>query len=206
MPHTGDEQVRAAAGGHGEALAALLRQYGPQVRRRLHISPVWRAALEPADVMQVTYLEAFLQLDQLHTHTAEAFVAWLTQLAQNNLRDAIRELERARRPDPRRQLRDAAAQDSSAATPYDVPRTRVQTPSRDAARREIPAVLEAALAQLPCSYAEVVRRHDLDGRSIADVAAALDRSPGSVYLLRLRALARLRELLGSESNFFSDGA
>ncbi len=206
MLHPDDERVRAAASRNGHALEALLRQHGPEVRRRLHISPVWRAALDARDVMQVTYLEAFLQFDQLRTHTAKGFVAWLTQLAQHNLRDAIRELERGHRPDPRQQIRRAAGQDSTAVALYEVPRTSVLTPSRDAARREIPQIVEEALAHLPATYAEVVRRHDLEGQAIVDVATALERSPGAVYLLRLRALERLRELLGSESKFFSDGA
>lgn len=69
MAHADDERLSAAAAGDGDALGALLRQHGPGVRRRLHISPAWRAALDPADVMQVSYLEAFLRIDQLQART-----------------------------------------------------------------------------------------------------------------------------------------
>ena len=195
-----------AAAGDTEALAELLRRHGPEVHRRLHINPVWQAALDPADVMQVTYLEAFLQIGQLEARTDQAFVAWLTRLAQNNLRDAIKELERGKRLDPRLQIHAAPGQDTSTTRLPEGPGATAQTPSRDAARNEFQQALEAALAQLPTTYAEVVRRHDLEGRPIAEVATALGRSPGAVYLLRLRALDRLRDLLGSESRFFSDGA
>ena len=66
--------------------------------------------------------------------------------------------------------------------------------------------IEAALAKLLPSYAKVVRRCGVEGRAVAEVAAELGRSSGAVYMLRARALDRLRELLGSESRYFSDHA
>jgi RNA polymerase sigma-70 factor (subfamily 1) len=205
MEQPDDKQVRAAVAGNGKALTALLHQYGPLVRRRLHISPVWRAALDAADVMQVTYLEAFLRIKQLQARTTEGFVAWLTRLAQNNLHDAIKALERQKRPNPGRRLQRTLREESSASL-LDALGATMQTPSRSAARHEVERTLEAALAQLPPLYAQVVRLHDLEGRPVVAVAAALGRSPGAVYMLRARALEHLQELLGSESRFFSSGA
>jgi RNA polymerase sigma-70 factor (ECF subfamily) len=202
----GDELVNKASAGDGAALAALLTRHGPDVGRHLHINSVWQAVLDPADVMQVTYLEAFLDLNQLQARTEGEFVAWLTRLAQNNLRDAIKELERGKRCDPRQQIYSGPAANSSVTRLYEMLGATAETPSRNAARMEAGHVLAAALARLPAPYAEVIRQHDLEGRPIADVAAALRRSPGAVYLLRLRALDRLRAVLGSESRFFSGGA
>lgn len=199
------ELLNAAAGGDVDALAELLRQHGPEVRRRLVISPVWRAALDAADVMQVTYLEAFLHIYQLEARTSDGFRAWLSRLAQNNLRDAIRALERQKRPDPRDQVGSGATGESTT-TLLEALGSGMPTASRVAAGRESQRALEAALAQLPPLYAQVVRGHDLEGQPVAEVAAALGRSCGSVYMLRARALDCLRELLGSESQFFSRGA
>ncbi|MCK4660113.1 MAG: hypothetical protein KAV82_11380 [Phycisphaerae bacterium] len=97
--------VEGAVDGNADALDVLLREYGPQVRRRLSISSAWQGTLDGADVMQVTYMEAFLRIGQFAGRTPETFVAWLTRIAENNLRDAIKELERAKRPDPRRRVR-----------------------------------------------------------------------------------------------------
>jgi RNA polymerase sigma-70 factor (subfamily 1) len=206
MEQADDEQVRAAVAGDGEALTALLHQHGPLVRRRLHISPVWRAALDAADVMQVTYLEAFLRIKRLQARTTGGFVAWLTQLAQNNLRDAIKELERQKRPDPRQQVRQRVPNDSWSTLLHGLSDPTIKTPSRGAAGKESQRILTAALAQLPPPYANVVRLHDLEGRPVAEVAALLGRSHGAVYMLRARALDRLREWLGSESRFLSGSA
>ncbi len=200
------ELLSTAVAGDAEALAELLRRHGPEVRRRLHIDAVWQGLLDPADVMQVTYLEAFLRIGQLAARTAEGFVAWLTQMAQNNLRDAIRELERQKRPDPRRRVQRRTPDDSSSTLLHTLCGSTAATPSRAVARGESHQMLETALAQLPPAYAQVVRLHDLAGRPMTEVATVLGRSPGAAYMLRARALERLQELLGPQSRFLSSGA
>ncbi len=206
MTEVTGELLSAAVGGDAESMGVLLRRYGPEVRRRLHVDARWQGLFDAADVMQVTYLEAFLHVGQLAAHTEEGFIAWLTQIAQHNLQDAIRELERQKRPGPRRQVRWAAPDDSASTLLHALCDSTATTPGRAVARHEWQQFLEVALAQLPPTYAAVVRLHDLEGRSIAKVAETLGRSPGAVYMLRARALERLQELLGSASRFLSGGA
>jgi RNA polymerase sigma-70 factor, ECF subfamily len=205
MSLTDSQLVAAAAVGDADALTELLRRHGPVVHRRLCIDSLWAAALDAADVMQVTYLEAFLQIHQLQMHTPDGFRSWLDRLAHNNLRDAIRALERQKRPSPRNQVRRPTT-DHSATTLLDRVPNSADTPSQLAAGHESGQALSAALAKLPAPYAEVVRLHDLEGRSVGEIAAVLKRSPGAIYMLRARAMDRLRELLGSASRFFSDSA
>jgi len=80
------------------------------------------------------------------------------------------------------------------------------TPSRVVARQEAKTILQRAIKELPPDYAEVVRLHDLEGHSGPEVAAAMDRSRGAIFMLLTRAHDRPRETLGSESRFFSHGA
>ena len=197
--------VGSAVAGDKDALSALLRQHGPEVSRRLHLSSIWQGVLDPEDVMQVTYLEAFLRVSEIAARDSNGFRAWLTRIAQNNLRDAIRELERQKRPDARRRVQQRADGDSCSSVLAGIARV-TWTASQKAAEKESAFAIEAALAQLPPSYAKVLRLHDLEGRTVPEVAAELGRSTGAVYMLRARALDRLRELLGSESRYFSDGA
>ena len=56
-------------------------------------------------------------------------------------------------------------------------------------------MLKAAIDQLPKDYRRVVQLYDLDGLAAAEVARQMDRSDGAVYMLRARAVDRLRELL-----------
>lgn len=184
--------------GDKDALSDLLEAYGPGVEAALTIGPRWRGAVDAADVMQVTYLEAFMQIGRFDASRAEAFPGWLRRMAENNLRDAIRGLESKKHPPARLQL-DAYGGDASVAL-FDVLTAGVGTPSRAARGNEASERLQAALRCLPVDYARTVQLYDLEGRPIDDVAAALGRSAGAVYMLRMRALERLRELLGSPSH------
>lgn len=202
-----DEQrnwVKNAVTGDKESLGELLACYGPQVGMSLNISATWRGLLDAADVMQVTYLEAFVQISRFDATRAEAFPAWLRRMAENNLRDAIRGLEAKKSPSPRMQL-DAHGGDAGLAL-FDVLTAGVGTPSRAVRAAEAGERLRRALNTLPVDYARTVQFFDLDGRSVEDVAATLGRSTGAIYMLRTRAHERLRELLGGESQIFESRA
>lgn len=127
---------------------------------------------------------------------------WLRQMAENNLRDAIRGFKRLKRGGsdagrgagaPRDGDGDVAALLAAATS----------TPSRAVRRDERVQRLHRALSRLPPDYARVVRRMDLDGRPVAEVAVELGRSAGAVHMIRARAHDRLRDLLGPASAFLT---
>src|SRR5262245_3485943 len=57
-----ENQLRSAVSGDKDSLGDLLECFGPQVEAGLVISPKWRGQLDAADVMQVTYVEAFAHI------------------------------------------------------------------------------------------------------------------------------------------------
>lgn len=205
---TQDELLRRAMGGNVDALTTLLGELGPVVRSRIapKISPRWRAVLDEDDVMQTTYLEACLRINRFTTGAAREFLAWLTRLAENNLIDAVRSLESAKRPDPRKRVTQAANADDSAVALIDMLSASGSTPSRVVGRGEAAGLMDMALKRLPPDYEKVVRLYDLAGNPAHAVARELGRSEGAIYMLRARAHDQLRELLGSDSKFFSTGA
>lgn len=194
--------IRRAVSGDDDALAALLEHYGPEVERGLSIGRQWRSVLEPADVMQVTYLEAFQLISRFDPDRSEPFAAWLRQIAENNLRDAIRGLQRQKRPQPSKRVQPVPVGDASCALLATLG-VATTTPSRWAAREERETGLHALLDTLPEDYGRVVRLYDLEGLPIADVAERMRRSPGAVHMLRARAHDKLREALGTESAWFT---
>lgn len=205
--HTDDETlVNAAVGGDEESLCKLLERHGPTARDRLasKIGQQWRASIDEDDVMQVTYLEAFLLIDQFKYRGPGSFLAWLSQVAENNLRDAIRGLSAAKRPNPSNRIQVSAKASDSATGLVEMLGVSESTPSRVAAKGEAGHFLEAALGTLPPDYERVVRLYDLEGQSAAEVADQLGRSQGAIYMLRARAHERLKEALGSASRFFTD--
>jgi RNA polymerase sigma-70 factor (ECF subfamily) len=197
--------VRAAVAGDVDALTELLNECAPDVERSLSIAREWRSVLEPADVMQVTYLEAYLRIGRYDPGRAEPFRAWLQRIAENNLRDAIRGLQRQKRPQPSARVALPANADSAADLFAQLGVTTT-TPSRHATREERNSRLNAALDALPEDYARVVRLYDLQGLPIGDVASQMGRSPGAVHMMRARAHDRLRQVLGPESGWFGSSA
>jgi RNA polymerase sigma factor (sigma-70 family) len=194
--------------GDRHALGALLLRHGPAVRAALYgrISPQWRSVLSEDDVMQVAYLDAVLHIVGFQPNgpsVGAAFQAWLRRIAENNLRDAIRGLEAAKRPQPVNRLDKQRDSDTSFMTLLDMLAGSGGTPSQQVALGEFKSFLEQALARMPKDYATVIRLYDLESRDVADVAREMGRSEGAIFMLRARAHDRLREFLPSESKFFS---
>jgi DNA-directed RNA polymerase specialized sigma24 family protein len=80
------------------------------------------------------------------------------------------------------------------------------TPSRTARVNEASGILLEALDRLPPDYREVVRKYDLEGVAIGEIAAAMNRSAGALHMLRGRAHQRLREILGESRDFLESRA
>lgn len=200
-PDSEELLIRRAIAGDEKALSALLRQHGPAIERTLQIVPKWRALLEPGDVMQVTYLEVFQQIRRFDFAKGQSFAPWLRRMAENNLRDAIRGLERQKHPQPENRVQPRAGEDSIVGL-YDLLGVTTTTPSRVFRRAEQTRLLDESLDKLPKDYAQVVRLYDLEGRTIDEVAASLGRTPGAVHMLRARAHERLRTELGAATQLF----
>jgi len=204
MNQAESEQLRQAAAGDRGALRALLETYGPPVWTEIDrdISAVWRSSIDADDVMQISYLEAFLRIDKMTATDGATFKAWLRRIAQNNLRDAIKQLDRQKRPSPTKRVHASSGDDSYVTLVERLGQTSA-TPSRHVARHEAAAVIDAALDRLPPDYARVIRLYDLQNREIAEVADEMQRSAGAIHMLRARAHERLRDLLGTETDFFT---
>lgn len=199
-----DQIVVRAVAGDRDALIALFERFGPQISLRIaaRLGRHLQSVLDADDVMQVTYLDAFLQIAALGACDSRSFCAWLTRAAENNLCDAIRGLRREKQPPPANSIKPLRDHESSFGL-FELVSGSGRIPIRGAARGEICLLIEAAVRKLPDDYAEVIRLYDLQGRPAADVGERIGRSRGAVHMLRTRALGRLRALLGYESSFFS---
>ncbi len=62
MERSNNELLDSAKGGNADALQLLLERYDARVRDRLDINPKWRTVVDRDDILQITYLEAFLQI------------------------------------------------------------------------------------------------------------------------------------------------
>lgn len=197
-----DELIRLAVAGNEGALVRLLETLGPTIQQSLKIERQWRTMLEPSDVMQVTYLEVFMEIGRFDPSRGEPFTSWLRKIAENNLRDAIRNLQRLKRPQPSARVHASQRGDASTELLHCLG-VASTTPSQFAAVGEREQRLNLILDTLPADYATAIRLYDLGGLPIDQVAERMGRSTGAVHMLRARAHDRLREAMGAESKWFS---
>ena len=155
--------------------------------------------------MQQTYADAFGGLSRFVSDREPSFRRWLGLLARRNLTKAVRALEAEKRGGNRRRV-EASGSDPSFAALHELLASTGSTPSRRVAATEAKIALQDAIRQLPEDYARVVRMYDLEGRAVREVADAMERSPGAVFMLRARAHQLLHEIMGATGDFFSDSA
>jgi len=203
MSGSDDQSVARAVAGDETAITALLECHGLHVRAGLERSYRRRlnGQVDLDDVMQVTYLEAFLRIRSFVPGGPNAFEAWLRRIAENNIRDAIRKAD----GDARR-CADTCLPAGGEGNAFADPVACTGMPSRVAGKNESRCLLEAALLQLPDDYERVLRLYDLEGHSGPEVARLMGRSHGAIKMLVARARDRLGELLGSGSKYFSGSA
>ncbi len=197
--------IGRAVGGDREALDELLSRYGPAVRRRMErrIHRRWQALLSVDDLMQKTYVKAIDRIGQLSAHNGRSFAAWLHRIARSTSQDVVAAYETEKRGGGRQPISLATDRDSYVALIELVARTS-STPSRAAARNEARLIIESMVEHLPPDYRQVVRLYDLEGRPAKEVAAAMKRSIGAVYMLRERAHDALGKIIGPPTNYFTD--
>ena len=152
--------------------------------------------------MQQACTDAFLHFDSFVSRDEGSFHAWLATIAERNLVSALRMLEAEKRGGARRKIELRSPDDSLLAL-YELLGAVTSTPSRRAAREEGRAAVRLALETLPAAYWQVVESYDLRGEPIEEVARALKRSPGAIYMMRARAHRQLAEALGSASGYLS---
>ena len=190
--------VRARASDE-TALGRLLEKYRAYLTllARLQIGRRLQGKADPADMVQETFLEAARHFGQFRGTTEPELAAWLRQILAACLAHLVRRYYGTQARDVRleRMLEDELQQSSLA-----IDRGLVadqSSPSQSASRREQTVLLANALDCLPPDYREVIILRHLEGLTFPEVAARMGRTLDSVEKLWVRALPRLRRVLGA---------
>lgn len=185
--------------GDADAVGQLLEGYRPwlQLLARLQTNQRFQAKFDSSDVVQLTLLEACRALPQFRGDTEAELTAWLRQLLARVLAHEVRRYHGTQQRDLGREVPLEQALAESSQRLRDFLASPGSSPSQQAARREQEVLLAEVLARLPDDYREVIVLRNLEGLSHEEVAQRMDRSPGAVRMLWVRALARLREELGA---------
>jgi len=188
----------AARHGDAEALGRLLEPYRNYLLllARLEVGRHLRAKIGASDMVQEAFLQAHRAFGDFRGSSEGQLLQWLRSILASRLSKAIRHFWGTQRRDIllERELGKELGRSSGA---LDRAFVLSQTsPSQRAVRRERAVLLADAIERLPEDYGEVIVLHHLQGLTFPEVAQAMDRSPGSVEKLWMRALAKLREELG----------
>jgi RNA polymerase sigma-70 factor (ECF subfamily) len=190
-----------AKGGADVALGDLLSSYDHYLTllARVQIGRRLRGKVDPADVVQETFLEAHRQFARFRGRTEAELTAWLRRILAGQLAQMVRRYVGTQARDVNLEQELGAQLDqSSAAIDADLAAS-ISTPSQRASRREQVVLLADALGNLPDDYREVIILRHLEGLTPTEVAGRMNRSIDSVQKLWVRALARLRTQMEGES-------
>jgi RNA polymerase sigma-70 factor (ECF subfamily) len=196
-----EQLLLMARAGESTALGELLDLYRNylELLARVQIGRRLQGKVDPADLVQETFLKAHRDFAQFRGSSEGEWVGWLRQILALNLAHLVRRYCGTQRRDVRleRQLVDELDQssrvlDRGLAAPG-------SSPSQQAVHREQAVLLADALGNLPADYREVIILSHLEGLSFPEVARRMQRSVDSVKNLWARALARLRRSMGGAS-------
>lgn len=200
------ELVSRAIGGDTAALTLLLTDTYNRLRAHLvrRVPRDLHATVDADDVVQETQIEAFRHIRRFEPRGDDAFYRWLATIALRRLRNAIKARRALKRCGGGLAAGGASPGiEESVVALLDLMAGPGDTPSREVAREEALAAVRAALACLPPAHQEAVRLVYLEGRSVADAAAAMHRTPRAIHNLCGKAKDRLRLILGTRSRFLS---
>jgi RNA polymerase sigma-70 factor (ECF subfamily) len=196
--------VVASKQGNNEAFGRLLEQYRGFLLMLAHryLSERLRRRVDPADIVQLTYLEAKRDLPSFRGETPAEFAGWLRGMLKNNVATAVtrhittqkRSVRREVDPRPRGK---ASGNDSVGAWIHQLPGSTT-SPSGVAIRDEAVMALLEALHQLPETQAEAIRLRYMEGLPLAEIVERMGKSDTAVAGLLKRGLRKLRTILNPE--------
>jgi RNA polymerase sigma-70 factor, ECF subfamily len=200
------ELVSQAISGDRPALERLLLdrcdRLSRHIERKLPVSV--RGMLGVEDVLQETFAQVFRDIGRFEPRSSDSFSAWVRTIADHRLQDCLRELKRKKRGGDRRRIQKATDPEaSSVADLVEVLFADGRTASQSVAGHEAVRAVQVAIAGLSDDYRQAIRLRYLEGKSLAETAEVMDRTPGAVRGLLDRAKGKMREALGRASLYFS---
>jgi RNA polymerase sigma-70 factor (ECF subfamily) len=193
--------VQRACRGDPAARAELLDRHRPLLLRivALRMDRRLAARVDASDVVQDTLARAARDLSEYLQRPSVPVWVWLRQIAWERLADVHRRHIRAqRRSVAREEPGRIPLPDESVIQLARRLLASGTSPSRRMIRDEERDRLRAALASLPERDREILVMRHLEQLENSEIAAVLSISEGAVRVRHVRALRRLRAVLGEE--------
>ncbi len=198
-----DQLLQRASQGDPSSWEALLGQS----RQRLHRMVAFRldqrlqGRVDPSDVLQDAYLEAWQDLGSYIRQPAIPFFLWLRGIAGNKLRELHRHHLGTQMRDPRREVSIYGGELSDSTTAAIAARLmgNLTGASEEAVRDELKLRLQDALNTMDPLDREVLALRHFEQLSPVETAGVLGIKEKAAGMRYVRALRRLREILNGLS-------
>lgn len=202
-PLSTTELVVASKRGDNEAFGRLLEQYRGYLLMLAHryLSERLRRRVDPADIVQLTYLEAKRDLEGFRGETPAEFAGWLRGMLKNNVATAVTRHITTQKRSLKREVdgRNFGGDDDGPQGWLVQMPGSTTSPSGVAIRQEATLALLEALHQLPETQAEAIRLRYMEGLPLAEIVERMGKSDTAVAGLLKRGLRKLRTLLDSNA-------
>jgi RNA polymerase sigma-70 factor, ECF subfamily len=193
--------LRRAGDGDAAARSELLDRYRGRLRRMVAIRIDKRIAarVDPSDIVQEAMKDAYKRLPEYFADPQLSFYPWLRRIAWDRLADMYRVHVAAEKRSVLKEhpwtpnLNDESAVELA----HSIAASSIN-PGRRAVLAEMQVRTKAALLQLKPHDREILVLRYLEQLGVEEIAAVLGISQTAVTSRHLRALQRLRRLLGDE--------
>ena len=196
-----DERLRRAAQGDAESWQALVGESRERLRRMVafRLDQRLQGRIDPSDVLQDAYIEAWQDLGMYLRQPAMPFFLWLRGIAGNKLRELHRHHLGTQMRDPRREVSiyDGALPETTTTAIAAELLGNLTRASEEAIRVEIRYRLQEALNSMDALDREVLALRHFEQLSPAETAQVLGIKEKAAGMRYVRALRRLKELLNT---------
>jgi RNA polymerase sigma-70 factor, ECF subfamily len=174
-----------------------LTRYQPwlEVLARMEIDSRYQAKFSASDAVQQTLLEAWQGRGNFRGTSEGERLAWLRKILANQLARLARHYGAVQKRNAAREVSLDQSLAHSSLRLENLLAADTSTPSARAMQHERQILLAEVLDRLPADYREVIILRNLEDLPHEEVARRMNRSPGAVRMLWLRALAQLRDEL-----------
>jgi RNA polymerase sigma-70 factor (ECF subfamily) len=166
--------IKTILDGDKKAFEHIIRKYNQRLFRTG--MSILNNDADVEDAMQTAYINAYLHLDKFKNNSS--FATWLTRIMINQCLGQIRKTRMLRT--------DIRSQDNS---------TTMVTPDSELNNKELSALLENAIEQLPEKYRLVFVLREVEDLSVKETAEVLDIAASNVKTRLNRAKTMLKDHL-----------
>ena len=194
--------LQAARDGDTAAVNELMNRHRDSLRRMVQarLDRAVAQRVDASDVVQDVLLEAHGRLTDFIQNGSMPFHLWLRHLAKDRMIDVHRRHRALRRSVTREQHAPQSADVSSAFDLFAQISNQELTPAAASIRKEIETRLLGALDQLDETDREILLMRHCEQLGNSEVAELLGLSQPAAGMRYLRALRRLRSVLGIENS------